>query len=208
MAYFPAFIEIEKKSVLVVGGGKKALKKIQILLEFGASITVIAPEFIEEIQKIDNPQVKLYERGFHVGDVEGMDLVVAATESKKVNHVIAENCKERNIFVNVVDQIEDCTFIFPSYIKQGDVVAAFSSSGKSPVVTQYLKEKNHQIVNAELGELTEFLGSIRGMVKEKISTEQKRKAFYKEILMIGLGEERIPGEAEVEKLIEKWESVE
>lgn len=206
MAYFPAFIEIEKKSILVVGGGKKALKKIQILLEFGASITVIAPEFIEEIQKIDSPQVKLCERGFHVGDVEGMDLVVAATGNKKVNQVISENCKERNILVNAVDQIEDCTFIFPAYIKQGDVVAAFSSSGKSPVVTQYLKEKNHQIVNAELGELTEFLGSIRGMVKEKISTEQKRKALYKEILMIGLGEERIPGEAEVERLIEKWES--
>lgn len=203
MAYFPAFIEIEKKPVLVVGGGKAALKKIEVLMEFGADIMVIAPKFIEEIRNIDSPQVKQYERGFRVYDVEGMHLVVAATESKEVNHVIAENCKKRNILVNAVDQKEDCTFIFPAYIKQDNVVAAFSSGGKSPVVTQYLKEKNRAIVTEELGALTEFLGSLRERAKEIISTEKMRKEFYKEVLALGVEKERIPTEAEIKTILQK-----
>lgn len=204
MAYFPAFIEIENHPVLVVGGGRTALKKIEVLLEFKADITVIASEFIEEIQKMDSQLVKRLEKPFQVSDVEGMHIVVAATESKEVNHVIAEVCRERKILVNAVDQASDCTFIFPSYIKQGEVVAAFSSGGKSPVVTQYLKEKNRPIVTLGLAELTERLGSLRDMAKECIATEKMRKAFYQEVLALGLEEERVPDEKEIEEIFSKY----
>lgn len=204
MAYFPAFIEIENHPVLVVGGGRTALKKIEVLLEFKADITVIASEFIEEIQKMDSQLVKRLEKPFQVSDVEGMHIVVAATESKEVNHVIAEVCRERKILVNAVDQASDCTFIFPSYIKQGEVVAAFSSGGKSPVVTQYLKEKNRPIVTLGLAELTERLGSLRNMAKECIATEKMRKAFYQEVLALGLEEERVPDEKEIEEIFSKY----
>ncbi len=204
MAYFPAFIEIENHPVLVVGGGRTALKKIEVLLEFKADITVIASEFIEEIQKMDSQLVKRLEKPFQVSDVEGMHIVVAATESKEVNHVIAEVCRERKILVNAIDQASDCTFIFPSYIKQGEVVAAFSSGGKSPVVTQYLKEKNRPIVTLGLAELTERLGSLRNMAKECIATEKMRKAFYQEVLALGLEEERVPDEKEIEEIFSKY----
>lgn len=204
MAYFPAFIEIENHPVLVVGGGRTALKKIEVLLEFKADITVIASEFIEEIQKMDSQLVKRLEKPFQVSDVEGMHIVVAATESKEVNHVIAEVCRERKILVNAIDQASDCTFIFPSYIKQGEVVAAFSSGGKSPVVTQYLKEKNRPIVTLGLAELTERLGSLRDMAKECIATEKMRKAFYQEVLALGLEEERVPDEKEIEEIFLKY----
>lgn len=204
MAYFPAFIEIENHPVLVVGGGRTALKKIEVLLEFKADITVIASEFIEEIQKMDSQLVKRLEKPFQVSDVEGMHIVVAATESKEVNHVIAEVCRERKILVNAIDQASDCTFIFPSYIKQGEVVAAFSSGGKSPVVTQYLKEKNRPIVTLGLAELTERLGSLRDMAKECIATEKMRKAFYQEVLALGLEEERVPDEKEIEEIFSKY----
>lgn len=204
MAFFPAFIEIKNCPVLVVGGGRAALKKIEVLMEFEADITVIAPTFIEEIQKIESRLVKKLERAFRVSDVEGMHMVVAATESKEVNHVIAEVCKERKILVNAVDQAADCTFIFPSYIRQGDVVAAFSSGGKSPVVTQYLKEKNRPIVTSELAELTELLGSLRDMAKERIATEKQRKAFYQEILTLGMEEARVPDEKEIEAILSKY----
>lgn len=204
MAYFPAFIEIENHPVLVVGGGRTALKKIEVLLEFKADITVIASEFIEEIKKMDSQLVKRLEKPFQVSDVEGMHIVVAATESKEVNHVIAEVCRERKILVNAVDQASDCTFIFPSYIKQGEVVAAFSSGGKSPVVTQYLKEKNRPIVTLGLAELTERLGSLRNMAKECIATEKMRKAFYQEVLALGLEEERVPDEKEIEEIFSKY----
>lgn len=207
MAYFPAFVEIENRPVLIVGGGKAALRKIEILLEFGAEITVISPVFIEEIQKIASENVKRYERGFRISDVEGMHMVIAATESRDVNHVIANACKERKILVNAVDQIEDCTFIFPSCLKQGELVAAFSSSGKSPVVTQYLKEQNQAIVTKELGELAELLGSLREKAKEAIPDEKLRKEFYQEILRTGLEEGRIPEAEEAETILQKISQV-
>lgn len=203
MAYFPAFIEIKGRPVLIVGGKRAALKKMEVLLEFEAEITMIAPIFIEEICQVDSPLVKRIERTFRVSDVEGMHMVIAATESPEVNHVIAEACRERRILVNAVDQVKDCEFIFPSYVKQGDVVAAFGSSGKSPVVTQYLKEQNRRIVTAELAELTEKLGSLRDQVKEMIPTEKQRKAFYQEILAIGLEEQKVPEENRIQEILRK-----
>ena len=203
MAYFPAFIEINGRPVLIVGGKRAALKKMEVLLEFEAEITMIAPIFIEEIRQVDSPLVKRIERTFRVSDVEGMHMVIAATESPEVNHVIAEACRERRILVNAVDQVKDCEFIFPSYVKQGDVVAAFGSSGKSPVVTQYLKEQNRRIVTAELAELTEKLGSLRDQVKEMIPTEKQRKAFYQEILAIGLEEQKVPEENRIQEILRK-----
>ncbi len=203
MAYFPAFIEIKGRPVLIVGGKRAALKKMEVLLEFEAEITMIAPIFIEEIRQVDSPLVKRIERTFRVSDVEGMHMVIAATESPEVNHVIAEACRERRILVNAVDQVKDCEFIFPSYVKQGDVVAAFGSSGKSPVVTQYLKEQNRRIVTAELAELTEKLGSLRDQVKEMIPTEKQRKAFYQEILAIGLEEQKVPEENRIQEILRK-----
>lgn len=203
MAYFPAFIEIKGRPVLIVGGKRAALKKMEVLLEFEAEITMIAPIFIEEIRQVDSPLVKRIERTVRVSDVEGMHMVIAATESPEVNHVIAEACRERRILVNAVDQVKDCEFIFPSYVKQGDVVAAFGSSGKSPVVTQYLKEQNRRIVTAELAELTEKLGSLRDQVKEMIPTEKQRKAFYQEILAIGLEEQKVPEENRIQEILRK-----
>ena len=203
MAYFPAFIEIKGRPVLIVGGKRAALKKMEVLLEFEAEITMIAPIFIEEIRQVDSPLVKRIERTFRVSDVEGMHMVIAATESPEVNHVIAEACRERRILVNAVDQVKDCEFIFPSYVKQGDVVAAFGSSGKSPVVTQYLKEQTRRIVTAELAELTEKLGSLRDQVKEMIPTEKQRKAFYQEILAIGLEEQKVTEENRIQEILRK-----
>ena len=198
MAYFPAFIKMEGASVLIVGGGRAAARKIEVLLDFGAKITVIALHPIEKIRQ--NQGIHLSQKEFEENDLQGMDVVVAATERKELNHEIAEACKLRNIPVNAVDQIEDCTFIFPSYIKKGNVVTAISSSGKSPVVAQYLKEKFEPFMTEELIALTEYLGSLREMTRNRISTEALRKAFYQEVLAFGVDEGRSPNEEELEKI--------
>jgi uroporphyrin-III C-methyltransferase/precorrin-2 dehydrogenase/sirohydrochlorin ferrochelatase/precorrin-2 dehydrogenase/sirohydrochlorin ferrochelatase len=114
-------------------------------------------------------------------------------------------CRTRGIPVNAVDQQEDCDFIFPSYIREGEVVAAFSSGGQSPVVTQYLKRENKPIVTAELGELAAELGKIREEVKSRIAAEEGRKAVYQEILSLGLRLKRVPKKTEIENILNKYE---
>ena len=202
MAYFPMFVQLKNKKCLVIGGGRIALRKIEVLKDFEADVTVIAPEMIPQIRQID--KIRRIFRTFMEEDFKEAELVVAATNDPKVNSEISKICMQRKIPVNAVDQKEDCSFIFPSYVKEGEVVAAFSSGGQSPLITQYLKEKIKPDLNKELGQLAQILGSLRKFAKSCIATEQERKAFYKELLQIGLGDIDSLEEQRINEIIQKY----
>ena len=179
MAYFPMFVDIKKKKCLIVGGGTVALRKVQVLLDFGADVVVVAQEVISKIKEYP---VTVYQRNFEKEDLQGCELVVAATDDAGLNHEIAEAAQKQKIPVNAVDQQEDCSFIFPSYVREQELVGAFSSGGNSPVLTQYLKKYMAQILTAELGEANAYLGSIRPVVKKELDTEAMRKKVYQQVL--------------------------
>lgn len=179
MAYFPMFLDINNKWCLVVGGGEVALRKAKVLLDFGAYVSVVAWDVDKEIRKLP---VSVCERHFVTEDMDGVALVVAATDDPKFNHKIAEQARIREIPVNAVDQPKDCTFIFPSYVKKQNVVGAFSSSGNSPVLAQYLKEETKKVLTDELGMINEYMGSIRSTVKGVLATESERKKVYRAVL--------------------------
>lgn len=124
MAYFPMFIDIEKKKCLVAGGGTVALRKVRVLLDFGAQITVVAPQIDPQILQLTG-NVCVKERTFEPEDLKECVLVVAATDDVTENHRIARMAQKKHIPVNAVDQQEDCSFIFPSYLKHRDLVGAF-----------------------------------------------------------------------------------
>lgn len=198
--YFPMFIEIKNKSCLVVGGGGIALHKIKVLKDFGVKIMVVAPMIMPEIQEMK--EVICCERNFEKKDLKGQVMVIAATDDKELNHQISQACREEKIPVNAVDQPEDCSFIFPAYLKEGKVVAAFSSGGKSPVVTQYLKEQIRPVMTPLLGNLAECLGSLRKRVRQ-INPVGTRKKIYQEILQIGLEKGKIPSDEEIEEILQE-----
>ena len=202
MAYFPMFVQLKNKKCLVIGGGRIALRKIEVLKDFEADVTVIAPEMIPQIRQID--KIRRIFRTFMEEDFKEAELVVAATNDPKVNSEISKICMQRKIPVNAVDQKEDCSFIFPSYVKEGEVVAAFSSGGQSPLIAQYLKEKIKPDLNKELGQLAQILGSLRKLAKSCIATEQGRKAFYKELLQIGLEDIDSLEEQRINEIIQKY----
>lgn len=205
MAYFPMFINLEGADCLIVGGGRVALKKIRVLKDFGAVIYVTAPDICGEIRLMSRKtgNIYIYERQHKDEDLKGKLLIVAATDNKRVNHEIACKAKELNIPVNAVDSIEDSTFIFPSYHREKDVVAAYSSGGNSPVITQYLRDRGKHILTEFVGDMAEFMGNIRPYVKEHTGSESIRKAIYKEILELGMRAGRIPEEDEVEEIIKR-----
>ncbi len=202
MSYFPMFIELKDKCCLVVGGGAVAYRKVKVLKEFGAKLLVVAPEIIPEIQV--QVGVVCQEREMEMSDLRGQELVVTATDDKMLNHRIAEECRKRNIPINAVDQIEDCSFIFPAYLKQGEVVAAFSSGGNSPVITQYLKKHTSPLITEHLGKLADCLGRLREEVKCCVPTEEERKQVYLKLLESSLSEEKLPTEEEIQQLICKY----
>lgn len=182
MSYFPLFMELKDRDCLVVGGGRVAWRKVKVLMDFGARVSVVAPEIISEIGELGPDQ--LLEREFLDDDVWGRILVVAATDDETLNQRISRLCQARSIPVNVVDQIQDCSFIFPAYVKRGEVVAAFSSGGQSPVMTQYLKAQIKPVMTEKLGELAACLGSLRDVVHSSVQTETARKHLYLSLIHI------------------------
>ncbi len=199
MAYFPMFVQLEGSPCLVVGGGGIALRKVRALKDFGARVLVAADEILDEIKGMDG--VAWQERGFLAEDLDGMALVVAATDNKEENHRISCLCREKRIPVNAVDQIEDCSFIFPAYLKEGEVVAAFSSGGQSPVVAQYLKEQARPQVTGLLGDLAAQLGDMRRTVK-KMEPAGRRKAVYEELLRRGLDQGGLLSQEDIREIME------
>lgn len=193
MAYFPMFVDMTERECLIVGGGNVAYRKVIVMLDFGAKVTVVAEDICEELGKltIEN-QITFIKRRFERKDCDGMEMVIAATDDNALNHEIAEYCKAKNIMVNAVDQKADCSFIFPSYIKEKNLVAAFSSGGNSPVLTQYLKGKEQEILTPFLGELNEYMGQIREKVIAQYDTQAERKRVFKEILCAAIDNGRIP----------------
>ena len=108
MAFFPFFIDIADKKILIAGGGNVALRKAQKLLQYGADITVTAPEICAELERLDG--VTLIRRGFTDSDADGAFAVIAATDDRALNSHIYELCTRRNILVNTVDDPENCGF--------------------------------------------------------------------------------------------------
>lgn len=202
MAYFPMFVDLSEKPCLIVGGGKVACRKVKVMLDFGARVRVVAKEISQELRYLertlaDSEGPKLMEikrKSFEEKDCDGMGLVIAATDDKALNHEIAQYCKMQGIMVNAVDQKEDCSFIFPSYVKEGNLIAAFSSGGNSPVLTQYLKEKEVEILTPFLGDLNEAMGRLRQKVISEYDEESKRKEVLKEILYKAIDRGRLPEE--------------
>lgn len=206
MAYFPMFVDMTERECLIVGGGNVAYRKVMVMLDFGAKVTVVAEDICDELRKLiagdraNNgwfssdaaDRITIIKRRFERKDCDGMEMVIAATDDNALNHEIAEYCKAKGIMVNAVDQKADCSFIFPSYIKEKNLVAAFSSGGNSPVLTQYLKGKEKEILTPFLGELNEYMGQIREKVIAEYDTEAERKRVFKEILCAAIDNGRIP----------------
>lgn len=230
MAYFPMFVDMTERECLIVGGGNVAYRKVIVMLDFGAKVTVVAENICDELRKltiddiasedktgsytanIENNQtdsdaankennqpdsdaadrITIIKRRFDRKDCNGMEMVIAATDDNALNHEIAEYCKAKDIMVNAVDQKADCSFIFPSYIKEKNLVTAFSSGGNSPVLTQYLKGKEQEILTPFLGELNEYMGQIREKVIAQYDTQAERKRVFKEILCAAIDNGRIP----------------
>lgn len=203
MAYFPMFIDLTNQDCLIIGGGEVAYRKVKALLDFDAKVTVITKKVSQKISAIADSDNRVFieERQFEESDLQGRRLVVVATDDNDFNRFVSDKCNEANIPVNVVDDQEKCSFIFSSYVKEGDLVGAFSSSGKSPVITQYLRDKVKEVLTPKLGDINDFMGEIRRDVIEAIPEEANRKDVFKKILEYALRSDELPKPEELDSFL-------
>src|SRR4051812_34503458 len=121
--YYMACLDLEGRSVLVVGAGTVAHEKIRGLLECGARVTVVAPEAVPEVKDLP---VVWHPRRYHSSDLRGRFLVVAATSQTAVNRRVFAEAEERNVLCNVVDVPELCSLILPAVHREGPIAVAVS----------------------------------------------------------------------------------
>lgn len=140
-SYFPLYVDISDKNILVAGAGKIALRRIQTLIKFETDITVTAPEICPEILDLSvNGKLKVIQREFETGDLAGRDIVLACTDSAGANREIVSECRKRGILVNTADNKELCDFYFPSVIVKDEVVIGINAGGKNHSVVKETRE--------------------------------------------------------------------
>jgi len=161
--YFPLFINIEALPCAAVGGGAVAARKIQTLLDFGASLTVIDPEPSDVLETLSLEQnLTLIRRPYKgLKDLEGVRLVIAASDDREVNRRASRDARALGIPVNAADDPEACTFFFPAIVRRGDLVAGLGSSGLCPRFTSRLREKLEKEWPPEWDKTIEYLGKER-----------------------------------------------
>ncbi len=199
MGYFPFFIELADQEGLIVGGGVTALRKLQKLLLYGPRLTVAAPEFCSEIQ--NTLGVTLLRQPFVDELLDGKSFVIAATDDPALNHRISLLCGRRKIPVNVVDDKEACTFLFPALVKKGELSIGISTGGASPSAAIYLKERIEALVPDNIEELLEYLEAQRETARTFFAEESCRKAFLKELFLLCLQKERTLNQEETEQVL-------
>ena len=209
MAYFPFFIDLEGKSCLIIGGGEVAYRKVRILLEFGVSIHIIALDFCENLKslKIGNrltDHLIMEKREYNDDDFKDVFFVIAATDDETVNHEVAQICKDKNIWVNAVDQKGDCSFYFPSLIKKGEIVTGISSGGNSPVLAKNIRKKIEDVIPDYYNDINVQMGQIREYVKKHIEIQIQRKKCFEEIFRISDRKKRKLTDKEILNIIQKY----
>ncbi|MCD8096267.1 MAG: bifunctional precorrin-2 dehydrogenase/sirohydrochlorin ferrochelatase [Ruminococcus sp.] len=200
MSYFPFFIDVCDKEILVVGGGKVAYRKAQKLMEFGAKIKIVAKDVCEEFGKLD---VTVHKREFSDKDIKNAFCVIAATDDEQLNEYIFRLCQDENILINTVDDKEKCSFIFPAISKNGDITAAVTTNGKSPFVSSFVREKIDDVLTDNLSFAVEILGEYRKDLQEIYSDTKTKNHIISLIFEICMNEKKSKAKEKVLKLLEE-----
>ncbi len=147
MPWFPMFVDLTDKRILVVGAGRIAARRAGTLTRFCDHVTVVAPSVHPDIEGMD---VTLCLRCYDPADLDGVDLAVAATDDAELNAAIAKSCRERGIPVNVASDHTLCDFYFPGVAVQGDVVAGITAGG----IDHHLARRATEAVRKVLEDIT------------------------------------------------------
>jgi uroporphyrin-III C-methyltransferase / precorrin-2 dehydrogenase / sirohydrochlorin ferrochelatase len=189
MDYFPVFVKLKDQDCLVVGAGEIAARKIELLARAGAKITVIANSISPQVLNLEEScQLSLLQKDFAPVDLRGFRLVVSATDNKETNQLVAKTAEEQNILVNVVDDPDLCSFVFPAIIDRSPVIAAVSSGGAAPVLARLLRARIESIIPPAYGRLAQLAEKFRVVVKNHIKVPAQRRIFWENIFQGSVAE--------------------
>jgi len=178
MRYYPINLDLKGRPVLVVGGGGVAEGKAEQLVEAGAQVRVVSPTLTAGLQELVGRGVIGHRRGaFAESDLDGVKLVISATDDQEVNEAVARAAAARELLCNVVDQPALCDFITPALVTRGDLQISISSGGGSPSLVQRVKREVAALIGEEYGELLELAAELREAAKQRVPDFERRRTL-------------------------------
>ncbi len=213
MDYFPFFFDLRQQPVLLVGGGQVALRKARLLAKAQARINLVSPQCITELQSlITATGGQWHSRGYQLSDLEGVCLVVSATDDSQLNTEISVACKARFLPVNVVDERSLCSVITPAIIDRSPLVVAISSGGAAPVLARRLRQTIESLIPEGIGRIAKFADGLREKVKASLPENQRRnfweRFFDSSAASLASQGQLIKAEAEALKILATKQSIE
>ncbi|MDH1728045.1 siroheme synthase CysG [Pseudomonas chengduensis] len=203
MQFLPLFHKLQGRLVLVIGGGEVALRKARLLSDAGAVLRVVAPEIRSELQELAGPG-GIFLRGYASSDLQGVALVIAATDDVPLNAQISAEAQALGIPVNVVDAPALCSVIFPAIVDRSPLIVAVSSGGDAPVLARLIRAKIETWIPATYGQLANLGKRFRERVKQLFPDVQQRRVFWEDVFQGQIAESVFAGKPEEgERLLEE-----
>ena len=183
MRYFPLFLDLRSRPVLVVGGGAVAERKVRLLVASGALVTVVAPSLCTGLaQQAARGEVAHRAGEFTESDLESQRWVIAATDQAAVNRAVTAAAEARGLFVNVVDDAELSSAIMPAIVDRSPLMIAISSGGAAPMLVRRVREQLEALLDQSWGRVAQQLGLWRSRIRARFGDSRQRRAFYRELL--------------------------
>lgn len=164
--YYPVFFDLRDRPVLVIGGGRLALEKVQGLLAAEAEITVVAPTLDRTLRAMsDEGRIHHVEREYQPGDMRDMAVVMAARDDASGNEALLEDARALGIPLNAADDPEHCDFILPAVVRRPPLTLAISTGGGSPAVARRLREELNEFLDDETAAMAELVAEVRAELR-------------------------------------------
>ena len=164
--YYPVFFDLRDRPVLVIGGGRTALEKVQGLLAAEAAVTVVAPTLDQTLRAMsDEGRINYVEREYQLGDMRDMTVVMAARDDSSGNEALLEDARALGIPLNAADDPEHCDFILPAVVRQPPLTLAISTGGGSPAVARRLREELSEFLDDETAAMADLVAEVRAELR-------------------------------------------
>ena len=178
--YYPMMVDLAGRRCLVVGGGRVAERKVALLLDCGAEVTVVSPVATRKIAGLAaRGAIRLARRTVRSGDMDRAFLAFAATDDSQVNQSVAHEVRKAGGLVNVADAPEACNFLVPSVVRRGDLTIAISTGGGSPALAKKLRQRLEATIGPEYEAFLAALRELRTRAQQVIADPTERQALFR-----------------------------
>ncbi len=179
MDFLPVFLNLRERAVLVVGGGEVACRKIELLLQAGARITVVAPDLHDRLRVLQaQGGIRWIDGCFAPAMLDGQCFVIAATGDPQVNLAVTHAGTARNIFVNAVDDSAASTCLMPAIVDRSPLIVAIGSGGNSPTLVRRVRAQFEALLPQSIGQLASAAGRWRERVQSALPDVPTRRRFW------------------------------